>query len=134
LATCPECKNAIEIRELDRIRGENGRAPMEPFGKHYKHDVPGLDIVYSQENYDKCSLRAKVSLGSSVHRKNNAFNDEILKLLVEHPAVVREVIVSKLGIKLSDSLYERTLNKFIDESRFQFFSVLWTSFVPKDCL
>jgi hypothetical protein len=119
LATCPECKNAIEIRELDRVRGENERAPMEPFGKHYQHDVPGLEIIYSQEAFDNCSLRSKFSLSASEPRANQDFNDEILKRLVEHAGVIREVIMSSTGIKLGPKLFEMMVKKFIEESRYK---------------
>ncbi|SFI02715.1 hypothetical protein SAMN04515618_10868 [Collimonas sp. OK307] len=119
LATCPECKNAIEIRELDRVRGENNRAPMAPFGKHYQHDVSGLDIVYSQEAYDRCSLRAKVSLGASEPRQNTAFNAEILIMLVEHAAVIRGTISNVIGIKVSSKLFKSMMKKFIEESRYK---------------
>ena len=119
LATCPECKNAIEIRELDRVRGENARQPTEPFGKHYKHDVLDLRITYNQSKYDQCSLRAKVSLSSSEPRTNQGFNDEILKLVVEHAAVIHEVIASKFGIKPGPKLYEGMLRKFIEEARYK---------------
>ncbi|MBA5639464.1 hypothetical protein H3H37_20585 [Duganella sp. LX20W] len=119
LATCPECKNAIEIRELDRVRGENERAPMEPFGKHYQHNVPGLDIIYDQAKYDNCSLRAKVSLSSSEPRLSQAFNDEVLKLLVNEAAVVREVLATTVGIGFGDRLFESMLKTFIEQGRYR---------------
>lgn len=124
LATCPECKNAIEIRELDRIRGENDREPATPFGKHYKHDVPGLRITYDQNKYDGCSLRAKVSLSSSERRTNREFNTEILQLLVENAAVAHEVIATTIGIRLGAGLYERMVKKFIEQARYECKGVL----------
>lgn len=119
LATCPECKNAIEIRELDKVRGENARAPMEPFGKHYKYNVPGLDIVYDQAAYDDCSLRGKVSLGTSEPRNNVAFNESILQMLVEHASVIRGIISHITGIKVSPRLFDSMMQKFIVESRYK---------------
>ncbi|MCC2972918.1 hypothetical protein [Massilia sp. IC2-476] len=124
LATCPECKNAIEIRELDRIRGENDRDPTAPFGKHYKHDVPGLRVTYNQDAYDNCSLRGKVSLSSSEPRKNKEFNAEILRLLVENAAVVHEVIAAKFGIRPGAGLYEKMLKNFIEQARYECKGVL----------
>jgi len=119
LATCPECKNAIEIRELDRVRGENDRAPMEPFGKHYKYTVPGLGVVYNQAAYDGCSLRGKVTLGTSEHRSNPAFNEVVLQMLVEHASVIRRVISRITGIKVGPKLFDSMMKKFISESRYK---------------
>lgn len=119
LATCPECKNAIEIRELDRVRGENGRAPMEPFGKHYPYDVPGLGITYDQTAYENCSLRGKVGLGTSAPRSNKAFNDAILQMLVEQASVVRGVMSNIIGVKIGPKLFDAMMKKFITETRFK---------------
>lgn len=124
LATCPECKNAIEIRELDRVRGENDREPTVPFGKHYKHDVLGLRITYDQNKYDGCSLRAKVNLNSSERRINREFNTEILQLLVENAAVAHEIITTTVGIRPGAGLYERMLKNFIEQARYECKGVL----------
>lgn len=119
LATCPDCKNAIEIRELDRVRGENDRKPREPFGKHYPHDAPGLGITYNKTAYENCSLRGKVGLGTSTHRSNKAFNEAILRMLVEQASVVRGVMSNFTGIKIGPKLFDTMMKKFITETRFK---------------
>ncbi|MDE2585160.1 MAG: hypothetical protein KGN39_07130, partial [Betaproteobacteria bacterium] len=92
---------------------------MEPFGKHYLCDVPGLGIVYNQAAYDNCSLRGKVSLGTSEPRNNAVFNDFILQMLVEHASVIRGIISRTTGVKVGPSLFSSMMKKFITESRYK---------------
>lgn len=118
LATCPDCKNAIEIRELDRPHQQNGRT-VQPYGRHYTLSVPDLDITYSQEAYDNCSLRGEESLSSDRPRGNKAFSDSILMMIVEHAAVIREVMATTLGFSVGKTLFESLIRKFVTETRYQ---------------
>lgn len=119
LAVCPDCENPIEIREIDRIRGDNARHPKEPFGKHYIYIVQGLVDVIDNARYQNCSLRGEVSIGNVEHRLNDKFNHEILQLLIAHASVIRRLLAKITGIKIGPKLFEHLIFKFVSEQRFK---------------
>ncbi|WP_287879400.1 hypothetical protein [Aquitalea sp.] len=118
LAVCPECNNPIEIRNLGPIDGENKNYPLRPFGKHYIFDVPGLALS-NPISYSTCSLRGKISIGTREHRGNDEFNKEILRLLVEQAAVVRDLIATCIGVTVGQTLFERIIEEFISREAYK---------------
>lgn len=118
LAVCPDCGNAIEIRNIGPVEGENKHHPGKPFGKHYKLNIPGL-LTYNQARYDQCSLRGEVSIGAKMHRSNDEFNKEILRLVVEHADVIRTLLAPCMGVTVGAKLFESVIEEFVSRESYK---------------
>lgn len=118
LAVCPECDNPIEIRNLGAVHDVNRDDPKKPFGKHYVFTVPGLAVA-NRTAYENCSKRGHVTLGTSEHRSNDRYNKELLRTLVDHAAVIRELLADALGVTVGQRLFERLVDQFVRRSAYK---------------
>ena len=113
-AVCPECGNPTEIRYI----AETKDATKKPYGKHYPHHVPDL-AMHDDEAYQNCSLRGEVSIGTRTHRKNEDFSHEILRLLVDHALVIRDLFAKCIGVTVGKTLFKLMVKEFVTRNSFK---------------
>jgi hypothetical protein len=118
LAVCPECGNPIEIRNLGPVADTNLEDAKKPFGKHYIFDVPGL-ADSDRTRYEECSLRGEVSIGTKKLRKSKEFNHQLLRLIVEHALVIRDMFVQCIGVTVSERLFTTIINEFVSRESYK---------------
>lgn len=113
-AVCPECGNPTEIRCI----AETKDASKKPYGKHYPRHVPDL-AMHDDGVYQNCSLRGDVSIGSKGHRTNEDFSHEILRLLVDHALVIRDLFAKCIGVTVSEHLFKVMVKEFVTRNSFR---------------
>jgi len=117
-ATCPECENLIEIRNLVKSGAVNHKSPKEPFGQHYLHGHSATRElarggVVNTETYEDCSYAGDVKLGRKTPRKNGKVNDQMLLMLIEHAWVIKRAIHPCIGVNMGEKLFEKIIEQFV---------------------
>lgn len=118
-ATCPECENPIEIRNLVKDGSISDSYPEKIFGQHYLHFHPGVLSLarngrIDRDAYEDCSYAGDRTLRKNGPvRANNKVNDQILQSLAVHACRIKRLINLCLGVNVTNKLFLEIIDEFV---------------------
>lgn len=116
---CPSCGNPIHFINLfsQDVFDEDGKQRMH--GRHYIHDVPGL-AKFDQKSFSNCPFRDRHAKRLYNRKPGKEKNLEVVNLMRKHRELLKECIISIMGIQISEEVFSRLVGNFILAKGFYF--------------
>lgn len=119
-AICPKCGNPIQIINLYKDTMEENQTGRKGLhAKHYTNSISDL-AVFDNNKFQKCPLKAKVSLGYHQIRKDKVENERLRNLVNNNRRKICNYIRQIINIYFNNNKINEWINEYLNKRYYEY--------------